>query len=361
MVAQESGLNTLSMECRLPDANAPSRRATADMVAAAANVSRVAVSRAFNPQASIRAEKRARILQVARELNYTPDRAARALVTRRSHLVGVIVPDVFSAWESQEVDALTTALQAEGFATLLFKTRTDRQMDERLLTYVRGFNLDSVIAFAENVGPATLGRVLDRATPIYICYPDDEAAPEAAGASAFDRLNVLQAPGISQAVALVQGYGCRRVAWLAGHPRSLAAAARRRILRAALRERGLGEPVEVPGDFTYDTAFDATLDLFRMRGGADAVFAANDISGFGVMDALRFELGLRVPEDVKVVGFDDIAQAHWGSYSLTTVKVDLEQRVRALVRLILRRLNEPGAPPLEETISTRLVARSTVG
>ena len=59
---------------------------------------------------------------MARELNYTPDRAARALATRRSHLVGVIVPDVCSPWESQEIDALTTALQAEGFATLLFKT-----------------------------------------------------------------------------------------------------------------------------------------------------------------------------------------------------------------------------------------------
>ena len=98
------------------------RRATADEVARVAEVSRVAVSRAFNPDASIRPDKRARILQVARELNYTPDRAARALATRRSHLVGVIVPDVCSPWESQEIDALTTALQAEGFATLLFKT-----------------------------------------------------------------------------------------------------------------------------------------------------------------------------------------------------------------------------------------------
>lgn len=336
------------------------RRATADLVAEAANVSRVAVSRAFNPQASIRPEKRARILQVARELNYTPDRAARALVTRRSHLVGIIVPAVSSAWEAQEVDALTTALQAEGFATLLFKTRTDSRMDERLLTYVRGFNPDFVIAFAENVGPATLARVLDRATPIYVCYPDDPGAPTSDG-PAFDRLNVLQGPGIVQAVALAQGYGCRRIAWLEGHPRSLAGAARGRILRGALRQRGLDDPAPAPGDFTYDTAYAATLDLFRLHGGADAVFAANDISAFGVIDALRFELGRRVPDDVKVVGFDDIAQAQWRSYNLTTVRIDLAERVRALVRLILRRLKEPGAEPLEETISTRLIVRGTVG
>jgi DNA-binding LacI/PurR family transcriptional regulator len=68
-----------------------------------------------------------------------------------------------------------------------------------------------------------------------------------------------------------------------------------------------------------------------------------------------------VPEDVKVVGFDDIAQSHWKSYNLTTVKFDLEERVRALVRLILRRLNDPDAPALEETLQTRLVVRGTVG
>ena len=127
-----------------------SARAT-DLVAREANVSRVAVSRAFNPNASLKPEKRDRILQIARELNYTPDRAARSLVTRRSHLVGMIVPDVCSPWESQEIDALTTALQAEGFATLLFKAKADFSMDQTLLTYMRGFNPDSVIAFTENV------------------------------------------------------------------------------------------------------------------------------------------------------------------------------------------------------------------
>ena len=128
-----------------------------------------------------------------------------------------------------------------------------------------------------------------------------------------------------------------------------------------MAERGLPPPIIAPGDFSYEAAYNATIDLFRIGKGADAIFAANDVGAFGVMDALRHELGLRVPEDVKVVGFDDIAQSHWKSYNLTTVKFDLDERVRALVRLILRRLAEPGAPPLEETLQTRLVVRGTVG
>jgi DNA-binding LacI/PurR family transcriptional regulator len=331
------------------------------MVARTANVSRVAVSRAFNPHASIKPAKRDLILRIAQELNYTPDRAARSMVTGRSHLVGVIVPDVCSPWESQEIDALTTALQAEGFATLLFKTRTDLSMDETLLTYMKGYNPDSVIAFTENVGPQTLGRVLERAVPIYVAYPGDGEAADEADAPLFDRLNVLQRTGIEQAIALMHGYGARRFAFLSGAPHSLATVERERTVRAVLAERGLEPPVVMPGDFTYDTAYRATLDQFRVGDGVDAIFAANDVGAFGVIDALRHELGRRVPGDVKVVGFDDILQAHWKSYDLTTVKIDLAERVQALVRLILGRLRNPTAPSLTETISTQLVVRGTVG
>ena len=340
---------------------APRGRATAEMVAARAQVSRVAVSRAFNPHTSLKPEKRELILRIAQELNYTPDRAARALVSGRSHLVGVIVPDVCSNWESQEIDALTTALQAEGFATLLFKTRTDYSMDEQLLAYMRGFNPDSVIAFVENVKPQTLARFLDRAVPIYVHYPLPGAGDEAANEPLHDRLNVLQRDGIDQAVALLQGFGAKRIAYLSGAEKSRANESRERTLRQVMSTRGLSPPVVARGDFSYDAAYEATINLFRVGDGADAIFAANDVGAFGVIDALRHELKLRVPEDVKVIGFDDIAQSHWKSYNLTTVKFDLDERVRALVRLILRRLNNPDAPGFQETLNTRLVVRGTVG
>lgn len=340
---------------------APRGRATAEMVAARAKVSRVAVSRAFNPHTSLKPEKRELILKVAQELNYTPDRAARALVSGRSHLVGVIVPDVCSNWESQEIDALTTALQAEGFATLLFKTRTDYSMDEQLLAYMRGFNPDSVIAFVENVKPQTLARFLDRAVPIYVHYPLPDGGEEPEKEPLHDRLNVLQRDGIDQAVALLQGFGAKRIAYLSGADKSRANGARERTLRQVMADRGLAPPVVARGDFSYDAAYEATINLFRVGDGADAIFAANDVGAFGVLDALRHELKLRVPEDVKVIGFDDIAQSHWKSYNLTTVKFDLDERVRALVRLILRRLNNPDAPGFQETLNTRLVVRGTVG
>lgn len=346
------------------EAEARRSRATAEMVAKLANVSRVAVSRAFNPEASLRADKRARILSVARELNYTPDRAARALVTRRSHLIGMIVPDVFSPWESQEVDALTSALQAEGFATLLFKTRTDMSMDERLLTYMRGFNPDSVIAFTENVRPEVLSQFLDSCVPIYINYLlEDGGAVEAEAPTdvLYDRLDVNQWQGMDQAVALLAGYGCRRIAYISGKKNSLAEFARYRTLQRLMARRKLPAPTVVQGDFSYRQGYAATIDLFRLHGGADAIFAANDESAFGALDALRHELGLGVPDAVRVVGFDDIVQSGWKSYDLTTVRIDVNERVSALVRLILRRLSAPDAPTMSEQVGTKLVVRGTVG
>ena len=337
-------------------------RATARMVAERARVSRVAVSRAFNPSASLHPEKRERILRIAAELNYTPDRAARALVLGRSHLVGIIVPDACSSWERQEIDALTSGLQAEGFAPLLFKTNPARQMDPALLTYMRGFNLDSAIVFVENVRPANLKRALGRTVPIYVHYPAGDAGAVPADANPpCDRLNVLTRPGVEQAVALLAGYGARRIAYLSGNARTEADAVRRAILREVVAAQGLSPPVTIPGDFTYETAFHATVDAFRIGTGCDAIFAANDVGAFGAMDALRHDLGLSVPGDVSVIGFDDIAQSAWRSYNLTTVRLDLTDRVRALLRLILRRLAVPDATPLEESIATCLVMRCTVG
>lgn len=334
------------------------QRATAQMVAAAAAVSRVAVSRAFNPDASLAPQKRERILEVARELNYLPDRAARALKTRRSHLVGLIVPDACSPWEAQEIDALTAALQDRGFGALLFRTRSDLDLDEATLRNLRSFNPDSVIVFPEYLRPDRLAPFLDRATPIYVDHMTRGGGGEA---PRHDRLEIDLRPGMAQAVALLSGYRMGRLAYVAGRPTSEAERARRAMLIRLLAERGLAPPVVVPGDFAYAGGHRAMLDLFRARGGVDAVFAANDESAFGAMDALRQDLGLRVPQDVRVVGFDDVAQAAWGSYNLTTVKIDLAQRVQALVRLILARLGEPDAAPLAERLSTRLVVRGTVG
>ncbi|WP_152613424.1 LacI family DNA-binding transcriptional regulator [Inquilinus limosus] len=357
-------MKAISIEAQVSREDQPKGQSIAEIVANRAKVSRAAVSRAFNPKAPLRADKRELVLRIAEEMNYVPNMAGRALATQRSHLVGVIVPHVCSPWESLEIDALTTALQDRGFATLLFKTQVDRSLDPKLLSYMRAYNPDSVVVFTENVPPDQLHRAFDQAVPVYVDYPDEASDPgplPESGMHRFDCLRVLQRDGIEQAVALLSGFGRRRFAYLAGNPKAQANTARLRTLQQVLAARGLPPAAVAEGDFSYQRGHDATIELFRAGPGAEAVFAANDVSAFGALDALRQALGRRVPEDVSVVGFDDIDQAAWRSYDLTTIKIDVEERVAALVRLILQRLQNRTAPPMTETIRTKLVVRSTVG
>jgi DNA-binding LacI/PurR family transcriptional regulator len=98
----------------------------------------------------------------------------------------------------------------------------------------------------------------------------------------------------------------------------------------------------------------------RNGGRADAYFAANDISAFGALDALRFDLDLPVPERCAVIGFDNVSEAGWRAYDLTTVGIPIQTRVAALMRLILARIEEPAGPPRVETVTATLTVRSSV-
>jgi len=331
------------------------------MVAQHAKVSRVAVSRAFNANASIRPEKRALILRVAREIGYVPDMAARSMVTGRSNLVAVIVPNVSSPWESQELDALTLALQDLGFAMLLFRTGDDFTLDDRLLTYLRGFNPDSVICFAENVRPLQLVRSLDRAVPIYIGYPE-AALHEPKGAPVkHDCLEVMLESSLSEIVKRMAARGARQFAFLAGKQGSAATSARRQILSRILIRAGLPDPEEITGDYGYDLAYRSTAARFRSGHEINAIIAANDVSACGAIDALRTEIRLSVPDQVQVAGFDDVGLARWKSHDLTTVRVDLAERVGALAQLIQRRLASREEPGLTERIASHPVFRGSAG
>jgi DNA-binding LacI/PurR family transcriptional regulator len=164
------------------------------------------------------------------------------------------------------------------------------------------------------------------------------------------------------------GAGRKRIAYVAGGPAEAPPGGadnansdidRYHALVAALNERGLELVARLEGDFDYDTARQAVANFIRNGGTADAYFAANDTSAFGVMDALRTDLGLSVPGDCAVVGFDNIGEAGWAAYDLTTVGVPVQARVAALIRLLRSRLADPTGPARIETVSASLVVRSS--
>jgi DNA-binding LacI/PurR family transcriptional regulator len=334
----------------------------AEEIAAQLGVSRSAVSRAFNPDSYLKPEKRAQILKKAKELGYHPNMAARAMVSNRSHLIAVVLHALKQPWESQEVDVLISELQAIGFATLIYKVPYfEIQLDN--IAHLKAYNPDSIIVYTTSLPEEDVASLFDRVRPIFPSFANadtDASDPEANREAGFDQLLVDQRPGIKHAISLLAGTGCQTIAWLAGDESAQSNRDRYKIVLNFAKQYGLSVAAYIQGDFTYERAREEVRAHFRTNPMVDAVFAANDVSAFGAIDSLRNDFKQRVPEDIKVVGFDNIRQCNWQSYNLTTVGMDIDERVRSLVRLIRNRLKRPTAPDMIERIETKLIVRGTV-
>jgi DNA-binding LacI/PurR family transcriptional regulator len=334
----------------------------AEEIAAQLGVSRSAVSRAFNPDSYLKPEKRTQILKKAKELGYQPNMAARAMASNRSHLIAVVLHALRQPWESQEVDVLISELQAIGFATLIYKIPSyEIQLDH--ISHLKAYNPDGIIVYTDNLPTADVTSLFGRARPIFPVFASadtDTPNPETESTASFDHILIDQRPGIRHAIRLLAGSGCKTVAWLGGPESTQSNRDRKKIVMQSAEKYGLSVTTHIQGDFTYERAHEEVRAHFRTHPMVDAIFAANDVSAFGAIDSLRYDFNRRVPEDVKVVGFDNIRQCNWQSYNLTTVGMDVDERVRSLIRLIRNRLKSPQAPAMFERIETKLIVRGTV-
>jgi DNA-binding LacI/PurR family transcriptional regulator len=329
--------------------------ATAEDVARAAKVSRIMVSRAFNPDASVLMEKRRHILAVAATLGYHPDMAARAMVTRRSKLVAVVVSTLANPWEAQEVDALIGALQEDGLSVMVF--RIAHNSGERLdFAHVKAYRPAAIIAYMDELPPHFLRRTFGNSPALYPVYGQEP--PQDAGEAMVDRLHIAQHDGIAEAVRLLAQSGRRRLLYVQGEG-SASDQDRLVALENAMERHGMALVGSIDGRFNYDRARAALVASWQHYDRPDAIFAANDTSAFGALDALRFDLGVTVPSECAVIGFDNIREAAWQAYDLTTIGVDLGERIEAIRRMVRERAANPQAAPMMETIHARLIRRGT--
>ena len=153
--------------------------------------------------------------------------------------------------------------------------------------------------------------------------------------------------------------GHRRIGYIAGWEGASTQRDREAGFRAGLREAGIGICAREVGDYQLGRAREATRRMFGGADRPDAVFVANDHMAFAAMDVLRFELGLRVPGDVSVIGFDDVPPAAWPAYDLTTVRQEASAMVAETVKMLLADIEAPGAPPRSVRLPAALVPRTS--
>lgn len=326
------------------------RRVTAADVARAAGVSRVAVSRAFTKGASVAAETRARVFEVASELGYRPNALARQLNRRSPELVAFIGGSRGNQYYSELIDHLLPALQQLGHRVLYVHIQDDRDL-ARALSDVSEYPVACTVVATGSLDEALLRR--SRAFgPMVVSGPLHEL-------SGVDIVRFDSAGGVALAVDHLLARGHRRIGCISGPQTNPSGMERTALFRDRLAEQGLDPAVVMHTDFTVAGGEAAARRLLAEGSMPDALFCGNDVIAIGVLNAIRGEARLRVPEDVAIVGFDDITSAAWPLIDLTTVVNPVETRARHVCDLVARRIATPDAPPLEIVVPARLVVRST--
>lgn len=344
------------------------RVATIFDVARLAGVSHQTVSRVLNDLPNVRPATRQRVEQAIAQLRYTPSQAARSLVTRRSRTIGLITtggPDYGPSSTALGFnEAARDARYAVSMASMLESDPASlRQAVELLLRQ----NVEAIVLIAAHRGALDAVRGIELGVPL--------VAVESTHRDGFHRVSIDQYQGARILVDHLVGLGHRRIAHLAGPADSVDALERVRGWRDALSEHGLVAREPLVGDWTPASGFRLGRELVadlgvggddgddgrvggRVGGLFTAVFAANDQMALGVIHALS-ERGLRVPEDVSVVGFDDIPEAEHFAPPLTTMRQDFPELGRTIMSTLLEVLSDADSVGVVRSVPQLIVREST--
>lgn len=328
---------------------AKATRITIDAVARRAGVSISTVSRVLNGLDRVHPQTRQRVLEVVRELNYRPSALARGLAMQQTHTLGFIIPTLSDPFYFEIVRGVEEAAATAGY-NLLVVSQLAASDERRYLRLFDERRVDGMVLVGVAVPPDELARLCAHRLPI-------AALQQELGEGVYTFL--ADNYGGAQALAThLLRLGYRRIAYIAGSDHTPDSAERLRGLSAALAEQGLAVFRVARGDYSRAGGRAAMLELLTPPL-PEAIFAANDQMALEAIAVLR-EHGLKVPEDVAVVGFDDIPLAHYVEPPLTTVRQPAYELGYRAAQAIIQALQQPGKP-YREVLPTQLVVRRSCG
>jgi DNA-binding LacI/PurR family transcriptional regulator len=330
-------------------------RPTLETVAARAGVSRSLVSLVLRGSPSVSAGRREAVLRAAAELGYRPNAAARVLAERKSNTVGVLLNDLRQPWFADMLDGLTPALHVGGKAILLGDGRIDRMMDEALTWSFLDLGVDGLVLAGSSPVTATVVNVASKIPTVAVGGTDP-------GLPHVDVLANDNHLGGTRAVRHLLEFGHRRIGHISGLP-SAAGVLRMQAYRDAMRSAGLDGYLQVEaGDMTEEGGYRAAVRLLS-RSGTErptAIFAANDLSCVGALSAAA-ALGVRVPEELSLVGFDNSSLARLRALWLTSVDGAAHAMGERAARMLLARMEHPDAARGVTLMPPRLEVRGSSG
>jgi LacI family transcriptional regulator len=325
--------------------------ATSRDIARLAGVSQATVSRVLRGSENVSPATRARVQSVLDATGYQPDAAATAMRTRRTGTVGVVVERITNPFYPELLTALGAELERRGLRMILWDSA--RGPGERAaVEAIEQRRVDGII-FTTATGESTaLQKAVERGSPLVLVNRVVEGV-------AADQVDSENGPTSETIARYFADGGHQRFGLVTGPPAASTARHRTAGFTRGAREAGLQLRDEhvVDGRFSHEGGHEALRRILNAGPRPPtAVFCVNDFSALGVLDAAR-SLGVAVPDDLWVMGYDDIDMASWESYQLTTARQPVPEMVQAAVDLLLERIDSPGRPTVHRCFASDIIVR----
>ena len=327
-------------------------KVTSQDVAKLAGVSQSAVSRVFTPGASASPATVEKVKKAADELGYRPNVLARSLITGKSRIIGLVVAYLENHFYPDALERLSKALQERGYHVLIFMASNNSENIDEVVEEILDYQVAGIIAASVALSSELAERCQAAGIPVVLFNRSQDD----------DRLSAVTsdnfAGGRKVAEYLIQN-GHTRLGYIAGWEGASTQRDREMGFKSGVDAHLKTGFARAVGNYSQDDARAATLELFSRPGRPTAVFVANDHMAFITMDVLRYELGLRVPEDVSVVGYDDVPMAAWPAYNLTTVRQPANRMVSETVDMLMESISEGQKESRRVAIDGPLIERGS--
>jgi DNA-binding LacI/PurR family transcriptional regulator len=330
-------------------------------VAQRAGVSRAAVSRTFTPGASVSAKTRAKVQLAAEALGYSPNMLARSLITRKTQLIGLVSNNFHNPVFLQIFDLFTRALQEAGLRPLLVNL-SDETDPARSVQLLRAYSVDGVIVASSHVTDGFAQAFADAGLPVVHAFGRPLPSPRSNGGPVQGvhvvAIDNIAAGQMAAATLIARGY--RRLGFLGG-PQG-ASTTQDRLAGFTEGARGLDVQISFADSYSFDAGHREMTRLMQNAAAtplAQAYFCADDVLSIGALSALQ-GAGLAVPQDIGIIGLNDMDMAAWANINLTTIHQPFDAIVRSSIALIRASLDQPDVAPQTKLFECHIVERGSL-
>ncbi|HHQ2815026.1 LacI family DNA-binding transcriptional regulator [Pseudomonas sp. GD03817] len=327
------------------------RPVTAHDVARLAGVSQSAVSRTYTKGASVAPKTREKVEAAAAALGYRPNFVARSLITRRSSLVGVVIPSMVNPFYSAVLEALSKAFEETGYRVLLFSTSTNENSDP-ILEEVLRHRVEALILVSSSLSSHFAQECKQTGLPVVLLNRKNDSDT----VSSVTSDNAKGGEVIADFFVSTQH---KHLAFMAGNEHSSTSRDRERSFTSRLAQHGYPAPLREVGNYNFADAMASTRLLMSRQSPPDGIFCANDLMAIAALNVITKELGLVPGKDVSVVGFDNIDIAGWPLVGLTTYVQPIDQLVEQAIGIIRAQLEESTTPSIQQVLPGNLIIRDS--